>query len=262
MADYNTLPTFKPEMDGPNTPTYTVMTGSDLRNLYISRAYASQLVEWVDTNVDPNCVGEGVLDGLIVQWRSEAEVIYPGEGDYRVRVLDDAGNRIVIGSEVTFIVESEQVAIDPCDPGVPVCADRVVVFQICNSNSAIDDNFDIYLNNTYIGAVDLNQNAQIGSVFIASLDLDLVITSADFACPVINMQVYRFEPTLLQTSNVIEMRNTQNNGNNNAGSVGIRNYLLTGTDLSAPCVIADLQYGFAPSGVDFTLNFDYTECCP
>jgi len=103
--------------------------------------------------------------------------------------------------------------------------------------------------------------AQVGSVFIASLDLSLTITSADFVCPILGMQVYRFDPVLLQTSNIIEMRNTQNNGNGNAGSVGIRNYLLTGSDLSAPCVIADLTYG-PPNGGDATLNFDYLQCCP
>jgi len=262
MSEYNIRPSFRPEIDGPNTPTYTMMSGVGLRNLYVTRKYAAQIVDWLDDNVDPNCVGEGVLDGLIVQWTSEAETLYPGQGDYRVRILDDAGNRIVIGSEVTFIVESEQVAIDPCESGTPSCPDRIVVFQICNSNSAIDDNFDIYLNNTYIGAVDLSTNAQVGSVFIASLDVNLNIVSDDFDCLITNMVVYRFEPTLLQTSNILEMRNTQNNGNNNAGSVGIRNYLLTGTDLSAPCVIADLEYGPAPSGVDFTLNFEYTQCCP
>lgn len=261
MADYKTVPTFKPEMDGPNTPTYTMMTGSELRSLYITRAYANQVVTWVDTNVDPTCVPSETLNSLIETWSIESETAYPGEGDYRVRVLDDEGNRVVIGSDVTFIVESEQVAIDPCEPGVPTCPDRVVVFQICNSNSFTDDNFDIYLNGTYIGAVDLSAMAQVGSVFIASLDLSLTITSADFVCPILGMQVYRFDPVLLQTSNTIEMRNTQNNGNGNAGSVGVRNYLLTGSDLSAPCVIADLIYG-PPGGGDATLNFEYTQCCP
>jgi len=153
------------------------------------------------------------------------------------------------------------VFIAPCEVLTPSCPDRVVVFQICNENSVTDDNFDIYLNNTYIGAVDLSAMAQVGSVFIASNNHSLSVVSSDFACPIAGMVVYYFSPLLLQTENVLEMRNTQDNGSGNAGTVGVRNYLLTGTELSAPCVIADLSYGPA-NGEDATLNFSYTECCP
>lgn len=143
---------------------------------------------------------------------------------------------------------------------IPSCPDRRVVIQICNSNSARDDNFDIYLNDNYIGAVNLNANEQIGSVFIADLNPSLTITSSDFVCPLTGMVTYRFDPAFLQANNVLEMRNTQNNDNGNLGSVGIRNYLLSGTSLSSPCVVADLQYSGA-SGTSFTFNFNYTACC-
>ena len=261
MADYKTVPTFRPEIDGPTVPTFTIMTGTELINLSVSRAYASQIVDWVAAGTDPTCVPSATLETLIEGWVADAEILYPEEGDYRVRVLDSTGERVVIGSDVTFIIESEQLPIDPCDSTIPSCPNRVIVFQICNENAVTDDNFNIYLNNTYIGAVDLSAMAQVGSVFIASEDPSLTITSADFACPVVGMVIYRFNPALLQTSNTIEMRNTQDNGAGNQGTVGIRNYLLTGTDLSAPCVIADLEYS-PTNGGDATLTFDYTECCP
>lgn len=143
---------------------------------------------------------------------------------------------------------------------VPSCPDRRVAFQICNSNASRDDNFDIFLNGTYIGAVDLSTDAQVGSVFIADLNIAHVITSADFVCPIGSMQVYRFDPSLLSTTNTIFMQNTQNNGNGNAGTIGVRNYLLTGNNLSDPCTIADLSYGPPPGG-NATLTFAYTSCC-
>lgn len=146
-------------------------------------------------------------------------------------------------------------------PPPPDCPNRRVVFQICNENEEIDDNFDIYLNGIYIGAVDLNSNAQVGSVFIADLNPSITLASSDFACPIIDMVTYYFDPTILSSVNVIEMINTQNNGNNNLGTIGIRNYLLTGDSLSDPCVIDDLDYA-GNSGLDFTLGFSYTECCP
>jgi hypothetical protein len=143
---------------------------------------------------------------------------------------------------------------------IPQCTDRRVVFQICNSNSAKDDNFDIYLNNTYIGAVDLSLNAQIGSVFIADSNTSVSLVSSDFACPLSGMVTYHFDPSILLPSNVLEMRNTQNNGNGNYGVIGVRNYSLSGNDLSSPCLIADLEYS-GSSGESFTLNFNYTQCC-
>lgn len=157
-----------------------------------------------------------------------------------------------------YDVSDSQLACD-CD-SIPECPDRRVVFQICNSNSAMDDNFDIYLNGTYIGAVDLSTNAQVGSVFIADTNTAVELGSSDFACPLSNMITYHFNPSILSTSNVLEMRNTQNNGNGNFGSIGIRNYSLSGTVLSSPCVITDLEYS-GPSGDSFTFNFNYTQCC-
>jgi hypothetical protein len=261
MAEINTAVSFRPEIDGPSIPTYMVLTGDYLRKLHISKKYGTQVVNWVAAGTDPLCVPEQEMADLLEQWTKEAESMYPGEGDHRVRLLDEEGNRIPIGSEVEFIIEEFQVGVESCETPVPTCPDRVVVFQICNENSVTDDNFDIFLNGTFIGAVDLSANAQVGSVFIASTNPALTITSSDFACPISGMQVYFFNPNLLQTSNTIEMRNTQDNGSGNQGTVGIRNYLLAGTSLSAPCVIADLAYS-PPSGGDAILNFDYTECCP
>lgn len=261
MANKDIMATFRPEIDGPTLPNYCILSGKKLREIYVVRKREIQIVDWVDTGTEPSCVPEYIMQGLLEQWNKEAEIAYPGEGDYRVRVLNEAGELISIGDDVEFLVEKEQVALDICTPQVPTCPDRVIVFQICNENALRDDNFDIYLNGTFLGPVDLSTDAQVGSVFIGNLDPSLNIVSADFSCPIIGMAVYRFDPSILQLSNTINMINTQANGNNNAGTVGVRNYLLSGTDLSSPCVIADLTYG-PPDGADAILTFDYTECCP
>jgi hypothetical protein len=160
--------------------------------------------------------------------------------------------------DLCYNIESGEYACD-CN-NTPDCSDRRVVLQICNFNAAKDDNFDIYLNGTYIGAVDLSQDAQVGSVFIADTDTSVGLISSDFACPLSNMVTYHFNPNLLSGSNVLEMRNTQTNNNGNFGTVGIRNYQISGNSLSNPCVIANLEY-MGPDGASFTMNFDYTQCC-
>jgi len=144
----------------------------------------------------------------------------------------------------------------------PVCPDRSLVFQVCNENSLKDDNFDIYLNNNYIGYLDLSQNAQVGGIFIATTNENANVVSGDFACPLGLMGTYRFDPSfLVYGTNILEMRNAQNNGNNNYGTIGIRNYLVNGSFLSSPCVVGNLEYS-GPSGASFTLSFEYTACCP
>ncbi len=150
-----------------------------------------------------------------------------------------------------------------CASPPPECPDRVLVFQICNSNSVRDDNFDIYLNDVYIGAVDLSTDTLNGSVFIASLDSPSIETS-DFVCPLEAMVPYYFDPVILVGgTNVINMVNTQNNGYGNLGDIGVRNYLLNTEDntLSAPCVVADLSYN-PGNGLDWETSFEYTACCP
>jgi hypothetical protein len=150
-------------------------------------------------------------------------------------------------------------------PPPPTCPDKVFVLQVCNENSARDDNFDLYLNNQFIGALDLNQNAQVGSIFIGSTDTNKVITQPDFICPLDNMVVYYFNPLFLTTGlNTIFMDNTQSNGNGNAGTIQIRNYEIDPNDpngLINPCVVSN--QGFSPAdGADWTAEFNYTECCP
>jgi len=141
----------------------------------------------------------------------------------------------------------------------PSCPDRTLVFQICNENAIIDDNFDIYLNGVKIGEVDLNQNAQVGSVFIAS-NTPQIITQPDFPCPLGGMVAYFFDPALLSRTNEIQMVNTQNNGTGNLGTIGVRNYKIQGNTLIEPCVVDDFQYSGA-SGSNFNFTFNYTSCC-
>lgn len=257
----NNLPySYHPEIYSIPTETHTVINGKTLRRLYVSKKWQTQVEDWVANGIQPICKPKEEINDLIKDWFTEAEIEYPDDGDYRVRVQTDDGVRVPIGSEVELIIDEMQVEVPACDILIPVCPSRRIVFQICNSNSAVDDNFDIYLNGTLIGSVDLNASAQIGSVFIGDLDVATTIIASDFVCPLIDMVVYHFDPALIQQNNVVEMRNVQNNGNGNAGSIGVRNYLITGTDLSDPCLIADLSYS-GSSGDNFTFYFDYTQCC-
>jgi len=151
---------------------------------------------------------------------------------------------------------------DESPSAAPTCPDRSLVFQVCNSNFARDDNFDVYLNNNYIGFLDLNQNAQVGSIFIATTNTNANITSGDFVCPLGLMDTYRFDPNfVVYGTNILELRNVQDNGNGNYGEIGIRNYLIDGDNLSSPCVVDNIIYN-GSYGVSFTLSFDYTACCP
>jgi hypothetical protein len=115
MNELNTTATFKPEIDGPCVPTFIVLTGDYLRKLYISKQYQTQIIIWVADDIDPLSIKKDAMALLMATWQSEAESLYPGEGDYRVRLLDEEGERIAIGSDVEFIIEELQTAPLECE---------------------------------------------------------------------------------------------------------------------------------------------------
>ena len=106
-----------------------------------------------------------------------------------------------------------------------------------------DDNFDIKLNGITIGSVDLNSNAQVGSVFIAS-STPKIITQPDFACPLGNMEYTTLILIFYPTRNIIQMKNIKNNGNGNYGTLQIRNYenVTTGNALINPCFVTNFEF--------------------
>lgn len=141
-----------------------------------------------------------------------------------------------------------------------ICPEKVVVFHICNSNAVKDDNFEIQLNGTVIGNVDLNADALIGSIFIASSNTNLTITNPDFVCPISGMVRYFFnESIIIDGVNTIYMRNTQDNGRGNLGVIGVRVYDVVGNTLSNPIIVSDVPYS-APGGQDFATTFVFA--CP
>ena len=141
------------------------------------------------------------------------------------------------------------------------CPERRLVFQVCNSNAEVDDNFDVYLNDIYIGKLDLNKDRKVGSVFIAAKE-DYNISEPDFPCSMRDMKVYKFDPSIIKYGkNYLLMKNTRNNGNGNLGTIGLRTYLIEGGNLVSPCKIKNLEYK-GDSGRDFKLRFYYTDCCP
>lgn len=143
----------------------------------------------------------------------------------------------------------------------PYCPDREIVFQVCNSNRAKDDDFQVFLNDVPIGYLNLGVNDQVGSVFIASKNKNLKIKDPDFVCPLSKMKVYYFDPDIVRYgTNLIVLKNIKRNNNGNKGTITIRNYKVRGEELISPCRIADLHYG-GGNGENFSTSFHLTECC-
>jgi hypothetical protein len=115
MAEINSPTTFRPDIDGPSIPTFMIMSGDALRKLHVSREYGTQIVNWEKEGTVPSCVPAKEFEELIEKWSKEAESMYPGEGDHRVRLLDENGDRIPIGSEVEFIIEDRQTEVPVCE---------------------------------------------------------------------------------------------------------------------------------------------------
>lgn len=143
----------------------------------------------------------------------------------------------------------------------PNCPSNRIVIQVCNSNASKDDNFNVYLNGTYIGFLDLSLDAQVGSIFIGDSDTNINVTEPDFTCPLSGMVTYWFNSNLiLGGTNTLYLQNAQQNFNGNFGTIEIRNYVLDGNDLIQPCGIANLNFS-GSDGANFTFNFEYDQCC-
>lgn len=150
---------------------------------------------------------------------------------------------------------------NPKDSVAVDCPDRILAFQVCNSNRVKDDNFEVYLNGTKIGELDLNSNDLVGSVFLATTNQAIKIKNADFICPVSKVKTYYFDPSIVNYGkNTIYLKNVKRNNNGNEGTIEIRNYLLEGNFLSSPCKVKNLTYTGA-TGAEFKKVFHYTRCC-
>ena len=170
-------------------------------------------------------------------------------------------NRILEQMEKCCSCTEDETSNNGLDSIAVECPDRVLVFQICNSNKAKDDNFFAYLNGRKIGEIELNSNDLVGSVFLASTDNSIKIKDADFVCHINKVKHYYFDPKLVNFGlNTIYLKNVKNNNNSNEGTIELRNYRLTGNHLSEPCVVKNLNYN-GRSGEDFTITFEYTRCC-
>jgi hypothetical protein len=172
------------------------------------------------------------------------------------------GSTLLIPKQDTIFANVDYYAdFGEADTGLPTPDGQVFVMQVCNSNSAKDDNFDVFLNDNYIGALDLSTNAQVGGVFIGSTDEDLTISpsGAGFVCPLDLMSSSYFDPSyLVAGTNNIYMKNTQRNNNGNFGKLELRHYEIgaDGSTLTEVEDIADLTFGGA-TGADMFLTFNY-----
>ena len=143
----------------------------------------------------------------------------------------------------------------------PTNTSSTLTMQVCNSNSAKDDNFKVFLNGYEIGDLDLSQNLQVGGLFVASTNVNLTTDdeNSDFVCPMELMQLQHFNPNILTKGrNKIEMVNTQNNNNGNYGTFEISYYEEDGVGsnlLINPVSIASLTFN-PPGGGDQVLYFD------
>lgn len=141
----------------------------------------------------------------------------------------------------------------------PVCPNQTIVISICNNGATIQDNFDIVLNGVTIGSVDLSAASQDGSVMVAS-SVPQIITQPNFVCPLNNMTLSFFDPSLISYRNEIKMVNTQNNGNGNIGTLNISNYSVVGNQLETPCNVDDFNFS-GVSGDDFEFTWFHQNCC-
>ncbi len=138
-------------------------------------------------------------------------------------------------------------------------------FYICNSNSDLDDDFEIYLNGVSVGSAILGQDDLVGSIFFGDtlfeniLDFEITIP---FICPLNKMTTYYFNSSLIydNSTNTLSMINRQENNNYNLGDIELAVFevnscadsnitVVTNTEL-----VSSFSY-FGDTGVNFAFEF-------
>ena len=157
---------------------------------------------------------------------------------------------------------------NPCD----CCGDKKnkkplvgYVIGICNANKQIDDNFDVYLDGTVIGSLDLDANECNGNTW--ATDLSLPLSLIDFSGSVLGVEYdgtccYNLAENAIDIKlfgnggHVVEMKNTFLNNNGNWGVVRIVQFTRKKSTL--PWVVSKyLVYDYY-SGPTGTTNLKYS----
>lgn len=115
---------------------FAVLTGAELRKMYVARLRNEQYAAWKTAGDDPSTFPKGTLQEYIDSWVSKANIKYPFEGNYTVRLLDaPEGNPLpIIGDDVTPIIE------EPVSPEHTTdCDDSCRYAEIWISQEDLDD---------------------------------------------------------------------------------------------------------------------------
>lgn len=118
--------------------------------------------------------------------------------DFKVNgITPSAGNIKYNSQNVQQIYRGSTLVWPFMEDAPPVCVDRIVVFQICNSNRVTDDNFNVYLNSfnwadvnnltasdlsaaNLIATIDQNCNTRCANIFIGSTDISVGINNQEW----------------------------------------------------------------------------------
>lgn len=102
MAQQNSI-TFITE-DIPEATSF-IQSGRNLRKSYAAREEAQYITEMIKKETqDPNTIDPKVWENLKENWKKEAEIRYPDEGNYKVWLIDpNTQEPVVIGEMVEFI---------------------------------------------------------------------------------------------------------------------------------------------------------------
>jgi hypothetical protein len=133
---------------------------------------------------------------------------------------------------------------------------KILVIQVCNTNSARDDNFQVFLNGTEIDAfLDLNANSKVGAIYISDSGTFIDDDDPLLLCQNEGHGQSSFSPTILNafpTDNCITTTRVQNNNNGNYGGVRVISYdypYVRGQG----CIEGTYDYGGQPWDICFDL---------
>jgi hypothetical protein len=141
-----------------------------------------------------------------------------------------------------------------------LCPNKIVVLQVTKTTGLTSDNFDVFINDQFVGTCVSNQLEEFGNILIGSENTDLRLKKEDFPYAVEKYQRKRFSQLILNNgTNTIRVNNRDALGATVTIKVNIRIYEIRNSQLVLPVVVDDLEFSNS-TNQNFTSTFDLV--CP
>jgi hypothetical protein len=142
-----------------------------------------------------------------------------------------------------------------------LCPNKIVVIQVTKSPTSPSTDFDVFVNDQFVGTCLSPENEEFGNILIGSENTDLSIKKENFPYGVDEYKRIRFNSLILNSgTNSITISDVNLPSTSFFINVNIRIYEIKNSELVSPLFVKDMVFSVGMTTTDFSDTFDLA--CP